>query len=136
MNENKNNILSNDKKPSINELLKKLANSNDIQSYKNKIVNCIEENKKKILGLNNVDRKYYLLLTRTYYLNELEKMEQIVNIEEMAHKKGDLTQDNYLNLLSYLNILIYFEDLYIFKNDNLRGLKLQAKIIEILKNYL
>jgi hypothetical protein len=136
MNENKNNILSNDKKPSINELLKKLANSNDIQSYKNKIVNCIEENKKKILGLNNVDRKYYLLLTRTYYLNELEKIEQIVNIEEMAHKKGDLTQDNYLNLLSYLNILIYFEDLYIFKNDNLRGLKLQAKIIEILKNYL
>ena len=136
MNENKNNILSNDIKPSINELLKKLANSNDIQSYKNKIVNCIEENKKKILGLNNVDRKYYLLLTRTYYLNELEKIEQIVNIEEMAHKKGDLTQDNYLNLLSYLNILIYFEDLYIFKNDNLRGLKLQAKIIEILKNYL
>ena len=99
-------------------------------------MNCIEENKKKILGLNNVDRKYYLLLTRTYYLNELEKIEQIVNIEEMAHKKGDLTQDNYLNLLSYLNILIYFEDLYIFKNDNLRGLKLQAKIIEILKNYL
>ena len=136
MNENKNNILSNDKKPSINELLKKLANSNDIQSYKNKIVNCIEENKKKILGLNNVDRKYYLLLTRTYYLNELEKIEQNVNREEMEYKKGNLSKDKYLNLLSYLNVLVYFEDLYMFKSDKLRSLKLQAKIVEILKNFL
>ena len=136
MSENDNKILPNEKKSDIKDLLNKLANSNDIQSYKNKIVNYIDENKKKILGLNNVDRKCYLLLTRTYYLNELENIEQIVNSEEMSYKKGELTQEKYLNLLSYLNILIFFEDFYIFKNDNLRSLKLQTKIIEILKNYL
>ena len=52
--ENKNNILPNDIKLDINELLKKLANSNDIQSYKNKIVNYIEENNKKIFCFNNI----------------------------------------------------------------------------------
>ena len=136
MSENKNNILPNDIKLDINELLKKLANSNDIQSYKNKIVNYIEENNKKIFGLNNIDKKHYLLLTRTYYLNELEKIEQNVNREEMEYKKGNLSKDKYLNLLSYLNVLVYFEDLYMFKSDKLRSLKLQAKIVEILKNFL
>ena len=108
MSENKNNILPNDIELDINELLKKLANSNDIQSYKNKIVNYIEENNKKIFGLNNIDKKHYLLLTRTYYLNELEKIEQNVNREEMEYKKGNLSKDKYLNLLSYLNVLVYF----------------------------
>ena len=136
MSENKNNILPNDIELDINELLKKLANSNDIQSYKNKIVNYIEENNKKIFGLNNIDKKHYLLLTRTYYLNELEKIEQNVNREEMEYKKGNLSKDKYLNLLSYLNVLVYFEDLYMFKSDKLRSLKLQAKIVEILKNFL
>ena len=136
MSENKNNILPNDIELDINELLKKLANSNDIQSYKNKIVNYIEENNKKIFGLNNIDKKHYLLLARTYYLNELEKIEQNVNREEMEYKKGNLSKDKYLNLLSYLNVLVYFEDLYMFKSDKLRSLKLQAKIVEILKNFL
>ena len=54
----------------------------------------------------------------------------------MEYKKGNLSKDKYLNLLSYLNVLVYFEDLYMFKSDKLRSLKLQAKIVEILKNFL
>ena len=53
----------------INSMIEKLANSNDIQSYKNQIIKWIEDNNKRILVSFEKDKKTYLLLKRTYYLN-------------------------------------------------------------------
>ena len=120
----------------IKTLLEKLANTYDIQSYKNKLMNFIEENNKRIFNSNKKDQKANLLMTRTYYLNEFEKIENIVNNENLVKQNYDLTKDDYIQLLSYLNALLNLEDLYINKKDCLRSLQLQTKIINIIKKYL
>ena len=120
----------------IKDLLDKLASNYDIQSYKNKLMNFIEENNKRIFNTNKIDQKAYLLMTRTYYLKEFEKIENIVNNENLINQNYNLTNQNYIQLLSYLNALLNLEDIYINKNDLLRSLQLQTKIINIIKSYL
>ena len=129
------NIL-NEKNQNINSMLNKLSNSNEIQSYKNKIMKFIEENNKKIFVSNNNNKKDYLLLSRTYYLNEIDKIEKIINNEERINPNFNLTYDKYLQFLSYFNLLLSFENLYITKVDTFRSLKLQSKIIDIIKKYI
>ncbi len=122
-----------DKKSYINSLFTKITNSNDIQSYKNKVMKNIEENNNRILISLNKDKKTKLLLTRTYYLNEFEKIEKIINNELLNQ---NITYDKYLLLLSCLNVLFNFEDLYINKLDVFKSLKLESKIISIIKKYI
>ena len=122
-----------DKKSYINSLFTKITNSNDIQSYKNKVMKNIEENYNRILISLNKDKKTKLLLTRTYYLNEFEKIEKIINNELLNQ---NITYDKYLLLLSCLNVLFNFEDLYINKLDVFTSLKLESKIISIIKKYI
>ena len=123
-------------KKDINLMIAKLANSNDIQSYKNKIMKSIEENNKRIFSSNKKDKKSYLLLTRTYYLKEFEKIDKIIQNEELINENNVLTDELYLQLLSYLNLLLSFEDLYINDDDNYRSLQLQSKIINIIKKFV
>ena len=125
-----------EKNQNINSMLNKLSNSNEIQSYKNKIMKFIEENNKKIFVSNNNNKKDYLLLSRTYYLNEIDKIEKIINNEERINPNFNLTYDKYLQFLSYFNLLLSFENLYITKVDTFRSLKLQSKIIDIIKKYI
>ena len=122
-----------DKKSYINSLFTKITNSNDIQSYKNKVMKNIEENNNRIFISLNKDKKTKLLLTRTYYLNEFEKIEKIINNELLNQ---NITYDKYLLLLSCLNVLFNFEDLYINKLDVFTSLKLESKIISIIKKYI
>ena len=122
-----------DKKSYINSLFTKITNSNDIQSYKNKVMKNIEENYNRILISLNKDKKTKLLLTRTYYLNVFEKIEKIINNELLNQ---NITYDKYLLLLSCLNVLFNFEDLYINKLDVFTSLKLESKIISIIKKYI
>ena len=122
-----------DKKSYINSLFTKITNSNDIQSYKNKVMKNIEENNNRILISLNKDKKTKLLLTRTYYLNVFEKIEKIINNELLNQ---NITYDKYLLLLSCLNVLFNFEDLYINKLDVFTSLKLESKIISIIKKYI
>ena len=122
-----------DKKSYINSLFTKITNSNDIQSYKNKVMKNIEENNNRMLISLNKDKKTKLLLTRTYYLNEFEKIEKIINNELLNQ---NITYDKYLLLLSCLNVLFNFEDLYINKLDVFKSLKLESKIISIIKKYI
>ena len=122
-----------DKKSYINSLFTKITNSNDIQSYKNKVMKNIEENNNRILISLNKDKKTKLLLTRTYYLNVFEKIEKIINNELLNQ---NITYDKYLLLLSCLNVLFNFEDLYINKLDVFKSLKLESKIISIIKKYI
>ena len=120
----------------IKALLDKLANNYDIQSYKNKLMNFIEENNKRIFNNNKIDQKAYLLMTRTYYLQEFEKIDNFINNENLISQNYNLTNQNYIKLLSYLNALLNLEDIYINKNDCLRSLQIQSKIINIIKRYL
>ena len=125
-----------EKNQNINSMINKLSNSNEIQSYKNKIMKFIEENNNKILVSINNDKKDYLLLSRTYYLNEIDKIEKIINNEERINPNFNLTNEKYLQFLSYFNVLLSFENSYITKDDNFRSLKLQSKIIDIIKKYI
>ena len=122
--EEKNNIII-DKNVNANYLINKLAKSNDIQAYENKIMNYIEENNKRILVSIKNDKKTYLLLMRTYYLNEFNKIEKII---DLLNKNYNLTNETYLQLLSFLNLLLKFEEIYINKFDVLKSLQLQSKI--------
>ena len=130
--EEKNNIIIDN---NINDkyLINKLAKSNDIQAYENKIMNYIEENNKRILVSIKNDKKTYLLLMRTYYLNEFNKIEKII---DLLNKNYNLTNETYLQLLSFLNLLLKFEEIYINKFDVLESLQLQSKIINIIKQFI
>ena len=130
--EEKNNIII-DKNVNVNYLINKLAKSNDIQAYENKIMNYIEENNKRILVSIKNDKKTYLLLMRTYYLNEFNKIEKII---DLLNKNYNLTNETYLQLLSFLNLLLKFEEIYINKFDVLKSLQLQSKIINIIKQFI
>ena len=127
---------NNDNNINIKSLIDKLSKSNDIQSYKNKIFEFIEDNNNRLLVSIKNDKKTYLLLTRTYYTNEFDKIEQIINNEDLLNKNTTVTKDVYLKLLSYLNILLNFEDYYVYKTDYFRSLQLQSKIISIIKKFL
>ena len=78
----------------------------------------------------------YHILSRTYYLDEIDKIEKIINNEERINPNFNLTYDKYLQFLSYFNLLLSFENLYITKVDTFRSLKLQSKIIDIIKKYI
>ena len=130
--EEKNNIII-DKNVNAKYLINKLAKSNDIQAYENKIMNYIEENNKRILVSIKNDKKTYLLLMRTYYLNEFNKIEKII---DLLNKNYNLTNETYLQLLSFLNLLLKFEEIYINKFDVLKSLQLQSKIINIIKQFI
>ena len=125
-----------EKNQNIKTLIDKLANNYDIQSYKNKLINSIEENNKRIFNSNKIDQKSYLLMTRTYYLQEFEKIEKTINSEGLLNNNINLTKEKYIQLLSYFNLLLYFEEFYINKYDIYRSLQIQSKIINIIKTYL
>jgi hypothetical protein len=127
---------NNDNNLNIKSLIDKLSKSNDIQTYKNKIFEFIEDNNNRLLVTIKNDKKTYLLLTRTYYTNEFDKIEKIINNEDLLNKNTNLTKDVYLKLLSYLNLLLNFEDFYVSKTDYFRSLQLQSKIISIIKKFL
>ena len=122
-----------DKNLDIESLINKLAKSNDIDSYNNRVMKFIEENNKRILISIKNDKKSFLLLTRTYYLNEFNKIEKFINNEERLN--NNLTNEKYIQLLSFLNILLKFEEYYINKVDIFKSLQLQSKIINIIKKH-
>ena len=117
----------------ISLLINKLADSNDIKEYKTKTMKYIEENMKTIFGSIKNDKKTYFLLMRTYYLNEIDKIEKAITNDELLNNNCNLTNEQYLKLLSFLNILLSFEGLFINKIDQFKSLQLQSKIIKIIK---
>ena len=125
-----------EKNQNIKNLIDKLANNYDIQSYKNKLINSIEESNKRIFNSNKIDQKSYLLMTLTYYLQEFEKIEKTINSEGLLNNNINLTKEKYIQLLSYFNLLLYFEEFYINKYDIYRSLQIQSKIINIIKTFL
>ena len=82
------------------------------------------------------DKKFFLLLKRTYYLRELEKTEKFINSDKFAEQKINLTNDEFKRLVSEFNNLIDLQNLYINMEDLLKSLRLQNKIINILKIYI
>ena len=124
-----------DKKADLNSLIIKLAQSKDIQSYGNNIMKNIEDNLKGINDQIKNDKKTYNLLLRTYYLKEIDKIEKEINNYEQFNNNYKLTNETYLKLLSYLNVLFNLENVYILKIDEFNSLKIQYRIINIIKKY-
>ena len=124
------NISSNKRQKRLKE--KKTFNNNDNN-------NSYEQNNNKInktpLYLYT-DKKMFLLLKRTFYLNEFEKTERYINSEKFSGKKYNLTKDEFNLLVTEFNNLINLQNLYINIEDLFKSLQLQNKIINILKVYI
>ena len=82
------------------------------------------------------DKKFFLLLKRTYYMKELEKAEKFINSERFSETKLNLTNEEFQSLVEEFNNLLNLQNLYISFEDLLKSLQLQNKIINILKIYL
>ena len=82
------------------------------------------------------DKKFFLLLKRTYYMKELEKAEKFINSERFSETKLNLTNEEFQSLVEEFNNLLNLQNLYISFEDLLKSLQLQNKIINILKIYI
>jgi len=82
------------------------------------------------------DKKFFLLLKRTYYMQELAKTENFVNSERFSEKNINLTNEEFQRLVEEFNNLLNLQNLYISFEDLFKGLQLQNKIINILKIYI
>ena len=82
------------------------------------------------------DKKFFLLLKRTYYMKELEKAEKFINSERFSETKLNLTNEEFQSLVEEFNNLLNLQNLYISFEDLFKSLQLQNKIINILKIYL
>ena len=82
------------------------------------------------------DKKFFLLLKRTYYMKELEKAEKFINSERFSETKLNLTNEEFQSLVEEFNNLLNLQNLYISFEDLFKGLQLQNKIINILKIYI
>ena len=82
------------------------------------------------------DKKFFLLLKRTYYMKELEKAEKFINSERFSETKLNLTNEEFQSLVEEFNNLLNLQNLYISFEDLFKSLQLQNKIIKILKIYI
>ena len=82
------------------------------------------------------DKKFFLLLKRTYYMKELEKTEKFINSERFSETKLNLTNEEFQSLVEEFNNLLNLQNLYISFEDLFKSLQLQNKIINILKIYI
>ena len=82
------------------------------------------------------DKKFFLLLKRTYYMKELEKAEKFINSERFSETKLNLTNEEFQRLVEEFNNLLNLQNLYISFEDLFKSLQLQNKIINILKIYI
>ena len=82
------------------------------------------------------DKKFFLLLKRTYYMKELEKTEKFINSERFSETKLNLTNEEFQRLVEEFNNLLNLQNLYISFEDLFKSLQLQNKIINILKIYI
>ena len=110
------------------ELSKEKINNDDEHSE-----NDLDFNKPLFLF---TDKKFFLLLKRTYYMQELAKTENFVNSERFSEKNINLTNEEFQRLVEEFNNLLNLQNLYISFEDLFKGLQLQNKIINILKIYI
>ena len=110
---------------------------------KTKIITIKNETR---VGKNNIsinrplylytDKKTFLLLKRTYFLQEIKKTETFINNEKFMGEKFILTHDEFKRLVSEFNNLLNLQNLTICFEDLLKSLQLQNKIINILKIFI
>ena len=82
------------------------------------------------------DKKTFLLLQRTYYLQKLKKTETLINNEKYLEEKFNLTNDEFKRLISEFNNLLNLQNSWVCVEDLLKSLQLQNKIINILKIFI
>lgn len=98
-----------------------------------------EENKSnqvsmKMFSKINIDKKTYLLLVKTYYMNLFNSIEKLIN--SVNENKNKITKNEYLSITSFYYHLLKVEKLFIYKEDLVKSLMLQKKMLTIMENYI
>ena len=82
------------------------------------------------------DNKMNSLLIRTYYLKEIDEIEQYINCKELIYKKYKLSNEEYSELISIFNKILNIQNLCLNKEEYLKCLKILNKIVNILKGFI
>ena len=82
------------------------------------------------------DKKIFFLLKRTFFLQEISKIEHYINSEKFLCEKLILSKNEYNMLITKYNNLLDMRNLNVCMEDILKSLLIQNKIINILKIYL
>ena len=82
------------------------------------------------------DKKIFLLLKRTFFLQEISKIEHYINSEKFLRDKLILSKKEYNMLIAGYNNLLDMQNLNVCLEDIFKSLLIQNKIINILKIYL
>ena len=139
ININENKISNNN----INSNFENLNSKNNLQEFINKIklIKTPENPNKdqdnmKLYPFLKTDKKMRLLLGRTYYMKEFDKIERYINAEGFLVKNYNLTNDQYIKLISFFNNLLNLQNICVNNQDYAKCLQIQNKIINILKKYI
>ena len=100
------------------------------RKYKSRNINTFKQ-----LFLYN-DKKIFLLLKRTFFLQEISKIEHYINSEKFLCEKLILSKKEYNMLITKYNNVLDMRNLYVCLEDLFKSLLVQHKIINILKLYL
>ena len=84
---------------------------------------------------NITGENLFLMMKRTYYLNEMKKIESYLDSLEDFGEKNLLTNEQKKLSLCF-NKLSNFESLYISLEDYYKSLNLQKRILNVLKSYI
>ena len=116
------------KRKKYKTLQKSLKNKK--RKYKSRNINTFKQ-----LFLYN-DKKIFLLLKRTFFLQEISKIEHYINSEKFLCEKLILSKKEYNMLITKYNNVLDMRNLYVCLEDLFKSLLVQNKIINILKLYL
>ena len=84
---------------------------------------------------NITGENLFLMMKRTYYLNEMKKIESYLDSLEDFGEKNLLTNEQKKLSLCF-NKLSNFESLYISLEDYYKSLNIQKRILNVLKSYI
>ena len=95
----------------------------------------LHETENQIPPFTPDERRMILILSRTYYMNEMDKIERYLNsIENIKDLK--MIKNEEKKLIFCFNKLSNYEKIYINLEDYYKSLNLQKRIVIILKKYI
>ena len=95
----------------------------------------LDEMDAQLPHLTSEEKKMLLIIKRTYYMNEMDKIEHYLNSVENI-KNLNLIKNEQKKLIYCFNKLSNYEKIYINLEDYYKSLNIQKRIINILKKYI
>ena len=95
----------------------------------------LNETEGQIQPIISRENKMLLIIKRTYYMNEMDKIERYLNSVENI-KELNLIKNEEKKLIFCFNKLSNNEKMYINLEDYYKSLNIQKRIVNILKKYI